>query len=154
MEFDGTVLLVSHDRAFLNNVVTSTIVFENGGVREYVGGYDDWLRQRQTRAATASASLTRRASEGKQSPNTPRTSPSSAASRKLTFKERQELESLPAAIEQFEAEIQTLHRDMAEPEFYQQPGLRIAQEQARLKQLEEKLAAAFERWVELEGVAR
>ena len=155
VEFDGTVLLVSHDRAFLNNVVTSTIVFENGGVREYVGGYDDWLRQRQRQARAASApTLARRASEGKQPAITSKTPASATSSRKLSFKERQELDSLPAAIEQFEADIQTLHRDMAEPEFYQQPGPRIAQEQARLKQLEEKLAAAFERWVELEGVAR
>jgi ATP-binding cassette subfamily F protein uup len=155
VEFDGTVLLVSHDRAFLNNVVTSTIVFENGGVREYVGGYDDWLRQRQRQARAASSpTLSRRASEGKQPATTSKTSASAPGSRKLSFKERQELDSLPAAIEQFEADIQNLHRDMAEPEFYQQPGPRIAQEQARLKQLEEKLSAAFERWVELEGVAR
>src|SRR6185503_4056650 len=155
VEFDGTVLLVSHDRAFLNNVVTSTIVFENGGVREYVGGYDDWLRQRQRQARAASApTLARRASEGKQPVITSKASASAPGFRKLSFKERQELDSLPAAIEQFEADIQTLHRDMAEPEFYQQPGPRIAQEQARLKQLEEKLAAAFERWIELEGVAR
>ena len=153
VEFEGTVLLVSHDRAFLNNVVTSTIVFENGGVREYVGGYDDWLRQRQTRAASSQA-LARRANEGKQPATTSKIPASAPSSRKLSFKERQELDSLPAAIEQFEADIQTLHRDMADPEFYQQPGPRIAQEQARLKQLEEKLAAAFERWVELEGVAR
>jgi ABC transport system ATP-binding/permease protein len=152
VQFDGTVLLVSHDRAFLNNVVTSTIAFEDGGVREYVGGYDDWLRQRSARQSPTSA-LTRRASEGA-SPISPKGSATSAGSRKLTFKERQELDRLPAAIEQLEANIQTLHRDMAEPHFYQQTGPLIAKEQARLQQLEGKLAAAFERWVELEAIVK
>jgi ATP-binding cassette subfamily F protein uup len=139
VEFEGTVLLVSHDRAFLNNVATSTIVFEPGGLREYVGGYDDWLRQRKpiiappTRSASEVPKPTRSVTEGE-------------SKRRLSFKERQELESLPATIEQFEAAIAELHAAMAEPQFYQQPGPRIAEEQARLKALEETLAAAYERW--------
>ncbi len=153
VQFDGTVLLVSHDRAFLNNVVTSTVAFEDGGVREYVGGYDDWLRQRSARGSTSAATLTRRASEG-ESPNSAKRPAPNSAPRKLTFKERQELDRLPAAIEQLEANIQALHRDMAEPQFYQQTGPLIAKAQARLKQLEEKLAAAFERWVELEAIGK
>ena len=155
VEFAGTVLLVSHDREFLNNVVTSTIVFENGGVREYVGGYDDWLRQRAAPPLTQSAARSQKlsASEGRKPAPVTKSLPPSGP-RKLTFKERQELESLPATIEQFEADIQTLHQEMANPRFYQQPGPQIALEQTRLKQLEEKLAVAFERWVELEGVAR
>jgi ABC transport system ATP-binding/permease protein len=148
VNFMGTVLLVSHDRAFLNNVVTSTIVFEEGGVREYFGGYDDWVRQRKPVAA-------------RQSSETPaaRTRPSKAAEpspgakRKLTFKERKELDSLPELIEKCEAEIDELHREMAEPQFYQQAGPQIAAEQARLKQLEEQLAAAYHRWEELEQLA-
>jgi ATP-binding cassette subfamily F protein uup len=93
VQFDGTVLLVSHDRAFLNNVVTSTIVFEEGGLREYVGGYDDWLRQRANRPA--SKTPTRSVSEGL--PRPPRVTAESSK-RRLSFKERQELESLPATI--------------------------------------------------------
>ena len=73
--------------------------------------------------------------------------------RKLSFKEQRELEALPAAIENFETEIAVLHRQMAEPQFYQQPGERIAAEQGRLKQLEEQLAAAYQRWEELEPLA-
>jgi ATP-binding cassette subfamily F protein uup len=144
--FDGTVLLVSHDREFLNNVVTSTIVFEEGGVREYVGGYDDWLRQRANRPAESPTN---------QSKPTIRQQPPRSVSgpRRLSFKERQELESLPATIERCEAEIDALHQQMALPEFYQQPGTRIAEEQARLKLLEEQLAAAYERWEELEQLA-
>jgi ATP-binding cassette subfamily F protein uup len=148
VEFAGTVLLVSHDREFLNNVVTSTIVFEELGVHEYFGGYDDWLRQRKpvtTRnlnAAPAARAPTRSVSEG------------SAGKRKLSFKERQELDTLPAQIEKYDAEIATLHQQMAEPAFYQQPGVHIAAEQARLKQLEEQLAAAYHRWEELESFAQ
>jgi ABC transport system ATP-binding/permease protein len=151
--FEGTVLLVSHDRAFLNNVVTSTIAFEDGNVREYVGGYDDWLRQRPD------PTLTRRASEVRIPPRSAgevRPSSKTAADsqkRRLTFKERQELESLPANIERCEAEIDALHHQMAQPEFYQQPGPRIAEEQARLQLLETQLAAAYHRWEELEQLA-
>jgi ABC transport system ATP-binding/permease protein len=145
VQFEGTVLLVSHDRAFLNNVVTSTIVFEQEGVREYFGGYDDWLRQRKPQIA-----LRQRETAAARPPNRSVGQGSPATKRKLSFKERQELDGLPGQIEKYDAEIAALHRDMAEPQFYQQPGTRIAAEQARLKQLEEQLAAAFHRWEELE----
>ena len=149
VEFAGTVLLVSHDRTFLNNVVTSTIVFEQGGVREYVGGYDDWLRQRKP--ASEPVPPTDRASE---KPTSSRSAAADLAKkRKLSFKERQELDSLRPAIEKYDAEIAALHREMAEPQFYQQPGAQIAAEQARLKQLEDQLAAAYQRWEELEQLA-
>jgi ATP-binding cassette subfamily F protein uup len=128
--------------------VTSTIVFESGGIREYVGGYDDWLRQRKpTQARSASESSrstpTRSASDGP-----------SPSKRRLSFKERQELDSLPAAIEQCEVEIGALHHEMAQPGFYQQPGGRIAEENARLKSLEERLAAAYERWASLDALEK
>src|SRR5262245_35189402 len=145
VNFAGTVLLVSHDRAFLNNVVTSTIVFEEQGVREYFGGYDDWVRQRKPTAVP-------RSSEGSaaRAPSRGVSEPRSEAKRKLTFKERKELAGLPEKIEQCDAEIAALHRQMSEPHFYQQPGTQIAAEQARLKQLEEQLAVAYQRWEELE----
>ena len=123
------MLLVSHDRAFLNNVVTSTIVFEDGGVREYVGGYDDWLRQRKALPASKPADTNpkrKRGSDIKRPEHQP-------AKRRLSFKERQELDALPATIEKYDAEIAALHREMADPQFYQQPGAKIAEEQARLK---------------------
>jgi len=148
VEFTGTVLLVSHDREFLNNVVTSTIVFEEGGVREYFGGYDDWLRQRKpklirsVKEESAARLATRRASKEP-----------ADGKRKLKFKEREELDALPAQIEKFESEIAALHLQIAQPEFYKQPGAQIAAEQARLKQLEDQLAAAYHRWEELEQLA-
>jgi ATP-binding cassette subfamily F protein uup len=148
VNFTGTVLLVSHDRSFLNNVVTSTIVFEEQGVREYFGGYDDWIRQRKPMAGP-------RSSEGStaRTPSKGFTEPRPEAKRKLTYKERKELEGLPEKIEQYDAEIAALHREMSEPQFYQQPGAQIAAEQARLKQLEEQLEIAYQRWEELEQLA-
>lgn len=146
VEFDGTLLIVSHDRAFLNNVVTSTIVFEPAGVREYVGGYDDWIRQRSTEVAEASeraATLTkeRRSATTKE----PRT-----ANRRRTYKEKLELESLPAKIAKFDAEIAKLHADMARPDFYQQPPRDISEKSTQLKDMEQQLAAAYSRWEALE----
>jgi ABC transport system ATP-binding/permease protein len=156
VQFEGTVLLVSHDRTFLNNVVASTIVFEEGTVCEYVGGYDDWLRQRATRIAdsqpaklpsiTKSASPpTKRDSQDSVNANPPK----ETRKRRLTFKERQEHDALPALIEQIEAEVATLHAEMGQPEYYRQAGERIAAGAARLKQLEDQLAQAYQRWEEL-----
>lgn len=155
IQFEGTVLLVSHDRAFLNNVVTSTIVFDQGDVKEYVGGYDDWLRQRPPRK-TEKAEVPRRAVQPaaatkSDSASTPQTT--TAKKRKLSFKENQELQTLPATIERLEADISTLHQEMAEPRFYQQPGDQIAESQSRLKQVETQLATAYARWEELEQLA-
>jgi ATP-binding cassette subfamily F protein uup len=148
VNFSGTVLLVSHDRAFLNNVVTSTIVFEENGAREYFGGYDDWVRQRKPMA-------TRQTGDGSSSRarSSKAAEPPPGTKRKLTFKERKELESLPELIAKCESQIAALHGEMAEPQFYQRSGADIAAEQARLTQLEEQLAAAYHRWEELEQVA-
>jgi ATP-binding cassette subfamily F protein uup len=143
VEFAGTVLLVSHDRTFLNNVVTSTIVIDDDGVREFFGGYDDWLRQRKP------ASTRRDQAPAARTPARSLTE-AATAKRKLSFKERQELNGLPAAIETCEAAIAELHRVMAEPSFYQQPGAHIAAEQARLTEFEGQLASCYQRWEELE----
>ncbi len=159
VQFEGTVLVVSHDREFLNNVVTSTIVFESGNVREYVGGYDDWLRQRPAPAQPATnneAAKTSR-SAGESTPaasRAPAVKPGDdARKRKLKYKEQQELAALPDQIEQFESEIAALHQRMAEPDFYQQSGEQIAQAVARLSELESQLAAAYHRWEELSELA-
>ena len=147
IDFGGTVLLVSHDRAFLNNVVTSTVVFEDDGVNEYVGGFDDWQRQKATRlAATESA------------PKESKKKSSSQASkqetgRKLKYKEKQELEKLPEQIETLEAEIAGFHEAMAQPDFYQQPKEAIASTQAKVTALQSSLEQMYARWEELESVA-
>ncbi|HEX7376826.1 MAG TPA: ATP-binding cassette domain-containing protein [Pirellulales bacterium] len=148
-EYEGTVLLVSHDRAFLNEVVTSTLAIEPGGiVHEYAGGYDDYLRQRPVAAsAVATASATK--------PSTA-AAPQAAARpeerpRKLTYKEKQELAALPGRIEALEAERRGLHEAMSQPAFYQRGGAEIAQDTAQLAALEQELAAAYERWETLEA---
>ena len=154
VEFSGTVLLVSHDREFLNNVVTSTIVFEENGAREYDGGYDDWLRQRpggvngkdEAKRKAAAAANAKSAAVAVAASATV----SDGCKRKRTYKERQEFEAIPANIERIEANLETLHAEMASPGYYQQPGDKIAQGQSRLKQLEAELAATYQRWDELE----
>ncbi len=145
IDFAGTLLMVSHDRAFLNNVVTSTIVFEPTGVREYDGGYDDWLRQR-AEPTTSSAKKTAAATTTKKtlSQENVRSKP------KLAYKEKRELEMLPGLIETLEAKASELHQEMAEPEFYRQHSETIASRQTKLADIEQQLATAYARWEELE----
>ena len=144
-DYEGTLLLVSHDRTFLDNVVTSTLVFEGRGkVGEYAGGYEDWERQR-------SSSLT-------MPPKRPRTPPRvtfadgerANGTRKLSYKEQRELEALPAKIEALEAEQAQLHRMMAGAEFYRQPSDKIAATMERLQALTNELEACYARWESLE----
>jgi len=149
VEFSGTVLLVSHDREFLNNVVTSTIVFEDDEVREYVGGYDDWVRQRSQRTEKKENGKPARAKEKPQA----RSSDQQADKRRLAYHEKRELEMLPAMIETLEANIAELHEMMARPEFFKQPSVEIASKQSTLKDLSQQLAAAYARWEELEQLA-
>ena len=145
IQFEGTVLLVSHDREFLNNVVTSTIVFEPTGTKEYVGGYNDWLRQRPP--PTNNSSTFERAK-----PATP-PRPADPSKRRLSFHEQREIAALPATIEQLEADVATLHTAMGQAAFYQQPREQMAREQTRLKEIESKLATAYVRWEELDARA-
>jgi ATP-binding cassette subfamily F protein uup len=144
MDYQGTVLLVSHDRDFLNNVVTSSLVFEGAGkVQEYAGGYDDWLRQR--RRAMPSPTPPPSSKRGRENDK-------SAQPRKLTFKETRELESLPREIELLEAEQQELTARLADPVLYLEQGPEVARINARLGEIEARLAVAYPRWEELENV--
>lgn len=150
-QFAGTVLIVSHDRSFLNNVVTSTIVFEATGVHEYVGGYDDWQRavqRRQAEQAEASSSK----SKAKQKPASDPASASESKARKLSYNEQRELAGLPERIEQLDVAIAALHETMAAPDYYQQDKQRFADDQQRLQDLESELASAYERWEHLEAM--
>ncbi|MDA8125271.1 MAG: ATP-binding cassette domain-containing protein [Deltaproteobacteria bacterium] len=144
IDYTGTVLLVSHDRTFLNDVATSTLVFEGEGrFSEYVGGYDDWLRQRPPET------------EGKPAPKEKKGKPRApiASPRKLTFKEQRERESLPEAIEAIEQERQALYTALADPALYKSAGAEVAGMQSRLDQLEQDLTAAYARWEWLEEKA-
>ncbi|MFP6613763.1 MAG: ATP-binding cassette domain-containing protein [Pirellulales bacterium] len=146
VEFPGTLLLVSHDRTFLNNVVTSTIAFESDGVKEYVGGYDDWLRQ----SAAVDKPVTGQMRTARSKSSKPC---GSEDKRRLSYNEQRELAALPATIEQLESEISAMHQTMADPAFYQLPSSQIAAAQSRHTELERNLAAAYARWEELEQLA-
>ena len=160
VRYEGTLLLVSHDREFLNQVVTSTIVFEEGGVHEYVGGYNDWLRQ----TSTTPAAREQAKSSGGKNPakvaakqercagKSNQSQPPAGRPRRLAYHEQRELNQLPDTIEQLEAVLDEMHQAMAQSEFYQQPGEAIAEQQARLAELEGQLVAAYARWEELERV--
>lgn len=161
-DYDGTVLLVSHDRTFLNNVVTSTIVFENGNVKEYDGGYDDWIRQTSVKKETSNSKTSSKTKSSKTASSTVKSTSSKTSSaktvekkaaRKLSFKEKQELESLPQKIEQLEFSISKLHDEMASSDFYQKTKDVIAESQAKLTQMNSELSDAFARWEELEQFA-
>lgn len=141
LEYQGTLLLVSHDRAFLNNVVTSTLVFESAGkVSEYCGGYDDWIAQRPL-------------------PKAENTTPSVSVSKKgertskpavFLKREQRELEELPAKLEQWEQEKESLSALFGDPELYRKEPTRLAEIQAQLQMLEKQIAQAYLRWEELE----
>jgi len=151
LDYSGTILLVSHDREFLNNVVTSTLVFEReADVKEYAGGYDDWLVQRKQSARPSepdapAASKKAPARSGKRHPAADRP-------RRLTYAEKLELESLPEKIEAMEERQRELHQTMSDPAFYQQDRDTIVQLHARQESLGRELAAAYERWEKLESL--
>jgi ATP-binding cassette subfamily F protein uup len=146
IDFEGTVLVVSHDRAFLNNLVTSVLVYEEGTtVREYVGGYDDWIRQRGTQDKTVAASAPDK-------PSSPQALPPAAPRRKMSFKEIKELETLPRLIEALEAEISEINQAMANPDFYQKDKTEIQAQQALLALKQSELETAYARWESLEAL--
>jgi ATP-binding cassette subfamily F protein uup len=136
-EYSGTVLLVSHDRAFLNNVVTSTIVFDDGRIGEYAGGYDDWVQQssRQKKAVVQAQKAAETVKE---------------RTRKLTNKERDELSKLPKKIEQLETELEELTSTLNDPEFYRRDPADIKRVTDRAEAVPLELETAYDRWAELE----
>jgi ATP-binding cassette subfamily F protein uup len=150
-DFSGTVLLVSHDRVFLDRVATSTLAFEGDGrVTEYVGGYEDYLRQRGARSARSGAGAPgpQGAQEAAGTARTQRERP-----RRLSFKEQRELEVLPGRIAALEAEQAGLKDEAASAEFYKSPADHIHDVLARIDAVHVELDAALARWVELEAVA-
>ena len=155
LDFSGTLLLVSHDRTFLNNLVTSTLVLDGKGrVNEFVGGYDDWQRQSQVEISMRPKETPRKPAAAVHPGEIP---PSPDTGRKLSYKEqrahaaqKQELAELPQRIEALEAEQHRLSVAMAGPAFYQQNSAEITQAVDRLKELEQELLLANERWEELE----
>lgn len=167
-EFTGTVLLVSHDRAFLDNVVTSTLVFNGQGrIKEYFGGYQDWLRQGgvlpqsevpqggETGSAEALTANGGSADSGdsQQPPVTPAVTPAEKpVAKKLSYKLQRELDLLPAKLEQLEQQLEGLQAQTGASDFYQQPHEKVAEQLAAMERCEAELELAMDRWVELEAM--
>ena len=146
-DYDGTVLLVSHDRAFLDAVVTQTIAFEGGGIwREYAGGYEDWRRAKEFARASEVESQPKAVAESR-----PRMAERShvASPHKLTFKERRELEALPERIDALETEQKSLALRLADPALYRQSPAQAPALQRRLREAEAELVTALARWEDL-----
>lgn len=147
MNFQGTLLLVSHDRSFINNVVTSSIVFDDDGeLREYIGGYDDWLAQKaKPKAVQNGGSNTAAKASKSATPNQDRKKSN------LTYKEQLELKDLPAQIETLEQQQLEITAEMSQNSFFQQDSETITAVQKKLAMLEQELSQVYERWEDLEA---
>ncbi|WP_252271498.1 ATP-binding cassette domain-containing protein [Pseudomonas subflava] len=152
LNFPGTVLMVSHDRAFLDNVVTSTLVFEGEGrVREYVGGYQDWLRQGGSpRLLGVGESKPARGDTSVAAPESAPAVAAPAAKKKLSYKLQRELDAIPGQIDALETQLAQLQGQIADPAFYQQAPAITGPALERLQRLQEELDQLLERWAELE----
>ena len=158
LDFDGTLLLVSHDRAFMDNVVTSVLAFEGKGrVREYVGGYSDWVRQggRLPPAPWDGAARQRVEPVEEELPHQPASAPASAAKKtvKLSYKLQRELDSLPVEIERLEAALADFEARVGDPAFYQQDADSVTAALQSLNDTQAELESAMERWMALEAMA-
>jgi len=141
IDYKGTIILVSHDRAFLNNVVTSTLVFEgNGNINQYIGGYDDWLRQRKTEQPASS-----------QQPSKVQAK-TATASKKLSYKDQRELDNLPLEIENLETQIAEISELISQPAFYKGDRTETAKTETSLSELQQQLSHCYERWESLENL--
>jgi ATP-binding cassette subfamily F protein uup len=151
-EYPGTLLLVSHDRMFLDNVVTQVLAPEGDGTwREYVGGYGDWVRQRPVRSP-ASAGEARVAGEGADKPLPPTSSVKAAeGAKKLSYRENRELDELPSRIEALESEQRTLTEAMGMGDYHKRGAEQMRRDAARAQAIERELEAAFERWAALDA---
>ncbi len=138
LDYTGTVLIVSHDRSFINNIATSTIVFQgNGKLEEYIGGYDDWLRQKQFASEVLEKSKPKSVQPIKDKANPPK---------KLSYAQTKQLATLPDEIEKLESEIQSLQQQMSEPQFYQQDKVNIQQTQQILEEKTTLLNEKYQLW--------
>jgi ATP-binding cassette subfamily F protein uup len=151
VDFPGTLLIVSHDRTFLDHVVTSTLVFEGDGrIEEYVGGYEDWQRHKALRAEVASKPEASSREPAPQSPAPER----KRGSTKLSFNERREFDALPDRIAALEAEDERLKTAVNSPDFYRETKTAIESTLARIEALKSELHAAYSRWDELDSRTR
>lgn len=147
LNYTGTVIIISHDREFIDNIATHTIAFEeSGAVTINVGGYTDWLDRKKAISAAKNKPSTKTDNKN----NNQSASKPAAQKNKLSYKEQRELEALPQQVEKLEAEIANIELQLAEPEFYQQPSADIQKVTTKIEQLKKDLAAAYLRWEELD----
>jgi ABC transport system ATP-binding/permease protein len=152
VEFDGTVLVVSHDRKFLDEVVTGTYVFDGkGGIEEFIGGYTDWVQEKARQAKTPLLAPRANARSIATPASAPLAAPKPTAVRKLNNREQREATELPARIEKMEAEQAELAAKLGDPKFFRQEAAIVRAAEARLRELEREHAVAFARWAELEA---
>ncbi len=152
LEWSGTLLLVTHDRAFLDNIVTSTLVFEGDGtVKEYVGGYEDWVRQRDAASADPTRSIAARPPEPPPARSHEPAVAVASPAKKLSYRDQREFEELPARIDALEAEQRTIGSTIAEPEFYKQPAAAIAAALERADAIERELLNLYAVWDALDS---
>ncbi len=162
VDWPGTLLLVSHDRRFLDNVVTSTLVFEGEGkVQEYVGGYEDWLRQKQTGTVIASSGVAKELTVDTKKPSavsrdsSGRSGTSSGKkARKRSFKEEREYAEVSARIAALEVEQRKVREAISRPDFYKQPADAIKRSMARVEEIDRELLAALARWDEVDSIGK
>ena len=139
INYKGTLILVSHDRAFLNNVVTSTLVFEGDGIiKQYVGGYDDWLRQREVEQPTVATPVVA-------------SSKPKSTSKKLSYKDQRELDQLPEQIEGLEIQIGEITELISQPDFYKSERAEIEKTEQQLADVQQQLNQSYKRWEELDA---
>lgn len=144
VEFKGTVILISHDRSFIDNIATRSLAFEGDGIiRDYVGGYSDWLSQRPM-------STVQKSQEKPTSKVVAMSKPKEKVSKKLSYQLQRELDALPGKIESLEQEIEQLQNKINDPEFFKQPSEQSQLDLAKLKSLQDNLEAAFSRWESLD----
>ncbi|MCP4709794.1 MAG: ABC transporter ATP-binding protein, partial [Planctomycetes bacterium] len=143
LDYHGTVLFISHDREFINNIATGTFIFEGDGfVKEYAGGYDDWIAQRKTKT-TADPTA-------KKLPKKPRKKNNDEKPPRLTYAQQIELEKLPLQIEKLEEQLAQIHQQLADPDLYKKPPEIINQLKSDAQNLEAKLQSTYAHWEELE----
>jgi ABC transport system ATP-binding/permease protein len=156
VEFEGTVLVVSHDRKFLDEVVTGTYVFDGkGGIEEFIGGYSDWVAEKakQSKAPLNAPKANARAIGTPAQAQASAVAPAKASTRKLNNREQRELAELPARIEKLETEQSALVAKLGDPKFFKQDAATVRSAEARLRELEQEHATAFARWEELEAAS-
>ena len=138
MNYQGTILMVSHDREFINNIATNSIVFENGEIEEFLGGYDDWIAQRKPEVEVSK--------KPKSNKNKSKNMPKIEAKSKLSQDQRKLLRNIPVQIEKLEESIKVIDAQMSEVDFYKKPEITVKQTQKKSDDLNSELLEKYETW--------